>query len=111
MLLIQNGFLHTMDEKGDFPGDILLKDGKIEKIAEKIKRTESMRLLDAAGRQIYPGFTTPTAISGYPRKSAPPSWTAATRVRTLSLPAFVPWMGSILWTAPFIAPLRRGSRE
>lgn len=56
MLLIQNGFLHTMDEKGDFPGDILLKDGKIEKIAEKIKRTESMRLLDAAGRQIYPGF-------------------------------------------------------
>lgn len=56
MLLIQNGFLHTMDEKGDFPGDILLKDGKIEKIAEKIKRTESMRLLNAAGRQIYPGF-------------------------------------------------------
>ena len=37
MLLIQNGLLYTMEEENPVYADMLIKDGKIEKIEEKIE--------------------------------------------------------------------------
>ena len=56
MLLIQNGLLYTMEEEHPIRADILLKDGKIERIAPQIQREESMEILDAAGCKVFPGF-------------------------------------------------------
>ncbi|MBR2328797.1 MAG: amidohydrolase, partial [Clostridia bacterium] len=56
MLLIQNGLLYTMETEYPTRADILLKDGKIERIAPQIKREESMEVLDAAGYKVFPGF-------------------------------------------------------
>lgn len=56
MLLIQNGLLYTMEEEKPFVGDILIRDGKIEKIAEKIEKTERMECYDAKGLLVFPGF-------------------------------------------------------
>jgi imidazolonepropionase-like amidohydrolase len=56
MLLIQNGMLYTMEADTPVRADLLIKDGKIEKIAPKISLTKEMRVLDAAGKGVYPGF-------------------------------------------------------
>ena len=56
MLLIQNGLLYTMEEEHPIRADILLKDGKIERIAPKIQREESMETLNAEGYRVFPGF-------------------------------------------------------
>ena len=56
MLLIQNGMLYTMEADTPIRADLLTKDGKIEKIAPKISPTKEMRVLDAAGKGVYPGF-------------------------------------------------------
>lgn len=56
MLLIQNGMLYTMEADTPIRADLLIKDGKIEKIAPKISPTKEMRVLDAAGKGVYPGF-------------------------------------------------------
>lgn len=56
MLLIQNGVLHTMEKEQPIRADLLLKDGKIEKIAKKIEITEQMQVIDAKELHIYPGF-------------------------------------------------------
>jgi len=56
MLLIQNGLLHTMETEQPICADLLIKDGKIEKIAPSIPATERMQLLDAEGLLVYPGF-------------------------------------------------------
>ncbi len=56
MLLIQNGLLYTMETEQLLRADLLLKEGKIEKIAKKINKTEQMQVLDAKGMRIYPGF-------------------------------------------------------
>lgn len=56
LLLIQNGVLHTMEKEEPVQKDLLIKDGKIEKVAKNIKKTEQMQTLDATGRHIYPGF-------------------------------------------------------
>lgn len=56
MLLIKNGLIYTMETRCPFLGDLLLKDGKIEKIAENITPTEKMEVLDAEGLSVFPGF-------------------------------------------------------
>ena len=56
MLLIKNGLLYTMEENEPRKADILIKDGKIEKIADKIDATERMEILDAKGKRVFPGF-------------------------------------------------------
>ncbi len=56
MLLIKNGLLYTMETRCPIHGDLLLKDGKIEKIAEDIKASEGMEVLDAEGFSVFPGF-------------------------------------------------------
>lgn len=56
MLLIQNGYLYTMEDEKPFYGDILIKDGKIERIADKITASTSMEVIDAKGLNVFPGF-------------------------------------------------------
>lgn len=56
MLLVQNGLVYTMEDENPFYGDILIKDGKIEKIADKITADSSMKVIDAKGLNVFPGF-------------------------------------------------------
>ena len=56
MLLIQNGLLYTMEEEKPFLGDILIKGGKIERIADKIAVSDDMEVIDAKGLNVFPGF-------------------------------------------------------
>lgn len=56
MLLIQNGLLFTMETTEESYSDLLIDKGKIVKIAKKITPTESMKVIDATGLRVYPGF-------------------------------------------------------
>ena len=56
MLLIQNGMLHTMEREGTVYADLLIDKGKIIEIAKGIIPTERMRVFNAQGLHIYPGF-------------------------------------------------------
>lgn len=56
MLLIQNGIVYTMEEEKPQRADILLNQGKIEKIAQTIEPTVEMERFDAEGMSIFPGF-------------------------------------------------------
>lgn len=56
MLLIQNGTLYTMESDAPIRADLLIKNGKIARIAEKIKPEKGMKVIHAEGRNVYPGF-------------------------------------------------------
>lgn len=56
MLLLQNGLLYTMESDAPFYGDLLIKEGKIAEISEKIQPSAEMEIFDASGLQIFPGF-------------------------------------------------------
>jgi len=56
MLLIQNGTLYTMESDLPFRGDLLIQDGKIARIAPRIQPGKNMKILDAGGLRVYPGF-------------------------------------------------------
>lgn len=56
MLLIQNGLIHTMEQKEPLRADLLIRDGKIAEIAESIPPTESMQVVNAAGLRVFPGL-------------------------------------------------------
>lgn len=56
MLLIQNGLLYTMETEQPLRADLLIRDGKILEIAEKIDPTERMEILDAQDLKVFPGF-------------------------------------------------------
>lgn len=55
MLLIENGTLHTMED-GTFDGDLLIREGKIVKIAPHIEAPEQAERIDARGLHVFPGF-------------------------------------------------------
>lgn len=56
MLLIQNGLVFTMETNQEHYLDLLIDKGKIIQISKKIIPTESMRVIDASGLRVYPGF-------------------------------------------------------
>ncbi len=56
MLLIQNGTLYTMEDDRPMRADLLVKNGKIAEIAAHISPTGQMRLYDAEGLRVFPGF-------------------------------------------------------
>ncbi len=56
MLLIQNGLVFTMETNEEARVDLLIDKEKIIKIAKKITPTERMRIIDASGLRVYPGF-------------------------------------------------------
>ena len=55
MLIIKNGLIHNAVTPEPFSADILVKDGKIARIAPDIF-CEGACVFDAAGRHVYPGF-------------------------------------------------------
>ena len=56
MLLIQNGMLCTMEAEGWIHADILAEQGKIIKIEKKITATDQMKVINAEGLMVFPGF-------------------------------------------------------
>ena len=56
MLLIQNGLLYTMESEEPIRADLLLREGKIAEIRPGILPTEGMRVVDAQGLRVFPGF-------------------------------------------------------
>ncbi len=56
MLLIQNGLVFTMETNEESYVDLLIDKGKIIQIAKKIMPTERMKIIDASGLRVYPGF-------------------------------------------------------
>ena len=56
MLLIQNGLVFTMETNEECYVDVLIDKGKIIKISKNITPTEQMRIIDASGLRVYPGF-------------------------------------------------------
>ena len=56
MLLIQHGILHTMESDDPIRADLLIEDGKIAEIAQKISPKKDVQILNADGLHIYPGF-------------------------------------------------------
>ena len=57
MILIKNGNINTVTN-GEIKGDILIKNKKIEKIAESIDTAglEDVEIIDANGLNVFPGF-------------------------------------------------------
>lgn len=56
MLLIANGLLHTMESDTPIRADILVNEGKIVKIKEKIVAPTGAEVFDAGNLNVYPGF-------------------------------------------------------
>lgn len=54
-MIIKNGLIHDAINEKPYIADILVKDGKIEKIAENIE-VNGEEVIDATGKEIYPGF-------------------------------------------------------
>lgn len=73
-LVIRNGMLVTMTERGSFRGDLLIAGGRILKIAEKLESLEGFEAeeLDAGGLTILPGLVDICIRDG----GAEPAWIA-----------------------------------
>lgn len=58
MLLIRNGWIHTMTSAGSFPGDILMDGGKLLRVERRIDPStlEPERVVEAEGLHVYPGL-------------------------------------------------------
>jgi len=56
MLLIKNGLVYTMECEHPVNADLLIKDGKIAGIEPEIVPGEEMRIFDAGGLRVFPGF-------------------------------------------------------
>ena len=56
MLLIQHGTLHTMELDDPIRADMLIRDGKIAKIAHTIYPEKDVQIINADGLHIFPGF-------------------------------------------------------
>jgi len=56
MLLIQHGTLYTMETEEPVSADLLINNGKIEKIAKNIPVTDKTNVIDATGLLVFPGF-------------------------------------------------------
>lgn len=54
-LLIKNGCIHDAVHEESYQADLLLRDGKIVRIAPGIEEADA-EVIDASGRQVYPGF-------------------------------------------------------
>lgn len=70
-LLIKNAFIVNADES--FAADILLSDGKIEKIDHHIPGASADEIIDAAGKTIIPGGIDPHVHLDLPTPAGPSS--------------------------------------
>lgn len=55
-LLIQNGLLYTMETEKPIKADLLIRNGKIAKIEEKIQTDADTPVFNAQGLRVFPGF-------------------------------------------------------
>jgi len=55
-MLIQNGLVFTMESEHPFEADLLIKEGKIEKIGPSLITGKEETVFDAEGMRVYPGF-------------------------------------------------------
>lgn len=56
MLLIKNGILYTMENEEPIEADLLTKNGKIAEIGKNIRVEGDVKIIDAAGMNVFPGF-------------------------------------------------------
>lgn len=56
MLLIKNGTIYTMENEKPFCADVLIREGKIAEIKENISVQPHMKIIDAKGKNVFPGF-------------------------------------------------------
>ena len=56
MICIRNGNVHNAIEPEAFVADILIEDGKIKEIGKNLVVPEGTEIIDASGKEIYPGF-------------------------------------------------------
>ncbi len=56
MLLIRGGSVFTMETNEKIHADLLIDKGKIIEISKNITPTERMKIIDASGLRVYPGF-------------------------------------------------------
>ncbi|MEG1595091.1 MAG: amidohydrolase family protein [Lachnospiraceae bacterium] len=54
-IIIKGGTLHTMTDKGNFIGDVLILDGKIAGVEKEINDSEA-KIIDAKGLHVLPGL-------------------------------------------------------
>lgn len=68
MVLIKGGKIHNAMIENAFQADILIKDGKIAAIGAGMTAPEGTEVIDASGKEIYPGFVEAHAhigLAGY----------------------------------------------
>ena len=56
MLYIKNGLIHDAVSKEPYPADLLIQDGKFKEILPPGSFTGDATVIDAAGRNVYPGL-------------------------------------------------------
>ncbi len=56
MLLVKNGTLFTMESEEPVNADILVKNGKISEIRKNIRVEDDVKVIDATGMNVFPGF-------------------------------------------------------
>ena len=56
MLLVKNGILYTMESEEPINADLLVKNGKIAEIGKNIKVNDDVKIIDATGMNVFPGF-------------------------------------------------------
>lgn len=55
-MLIKNGRIHTMAAAGTIQADIRVQNGKIAAIGENLKEETGELIIDASGKQVFPGM-------------------------------------------------------
>ncbi len=56
MLLVKNGNLYTMESEEPINADMFVSNGKIAEIGKNIKVTDEVKIIDATGMNVFPGF-------------------------------------------------------
>ena len=56
MICIKNGTIHNAVQEESFVADILIENGKIKEIGQNLSVPEGTEVLDATGKEVYPGF-------------------------------------------------------
>ena len=55
-VLIKKGTVHNAIQEEAFQADILVEDGKIRQIGTNLTAGADAKVIDAEGKQVYPGF-------------------------------------------------------
>lgn len=55
MILLKNGLIHSVTERGTFKGDVLIKDGKIIQIGENLSHQDA-KIIELNNKHVYPGL-------------------------------------------------------